>query len=124
MPATFSSSNSYDPNGLLVGENPVISRQITLITGQNLTRGAVLGKITASGKYTLSLSASADGSQVPDCVLAEDTNATAADKLTVAYFVAGVNESKLTIGTGHTAASIKEGLRVKDIHLLTVQTMY
>jgi hypothetical protein len=33
-----------------------------------LPRGALLGKITASGKYVLSLAAANDGSQVPDAV--------------------------------------------------------
>ena len=45
MPASFSST-SYTPDGLLVGEDVVLSRQITLISGQNCARGAVLGKIT------------------------------------------------------------------------------
>lgn len=71
-----------------------------------------------SGKYTLSLAAAVDGSQVPDLILAEDTNATAADKVTVAYYSGQFIEAALTLGAGHTANSIREGLRVKDIHLI------
>ena len=123
MPASFSSA-TFNLDGLLIGEHPVTSRQITLLTGQNLARGAVLGKITATGKYILSLSAAVDGSEVPDAVLAEATDATAADVATPAYFTGGFDESKLVLGTAHTAASIKEGLRTKGIHLLTVQTTY
>lgn len=123
MPASFSST-SYTPDGLLVGEDVVLTRQITLISGQNCARGAVLGKITASGKYTLSLSASSDGSQTPDVVLAEATDASSADKVTMAYFNGGFDEAKLTLGTAHTAASIREGLRAKGINLITVQTTY
>lgn len=124
MPASFSSTNFAPTDTLLIGEQTVLSRPITLITGQNLTRGSVLGKITASGKYTLSASAAVDGSQTPDAILAEDTDATAADKATVAYFAAGVNTAKLTLGAGHTVASITEGLRAKDLHLITPQTTY
>lgn len=115
------SSTTFTPDGLLAGEMPIKSEGITLLSGQNLARGAVLGKITASGKYTLSVAAAVDGSQTPDCVLAEATDASLADKATVAYFAGGFDSSKLTLGAGHTAASIKEGLRAKDIHLFSVQ---
>jgi hypothetical protein len=47
--ATFSSS-SYDPDRLIAGpSDELISRQITLITGQNLVRGALLGKTATAG---------------------------------------------------------------------------
>lgn len=116
MPALFSTA-SYSPDLLLLDED-VLSRQITLISGQTLTRGTVLGLITASGKYTKSLSASSDGSQVPDLILAEDCDASGGDKVTVAYYQATVNESALTLGSAHTPASIREGLRVKGIQLV------
>jgi len=120
--ASFSSS-SYSPDSLLL-EGDVISQPVILLAGQNLLRGAVLGKITVGGKYVLSLSASADGSQVPDCILAEDTNATAADVSTIAYLNATVNQNALILGTGQTIALIKEGLRGKDIQLVDVKTTY
>lgn len=216
MPASFSSS-SYSPDGLVIGEHPVISRQITLISGENRTRGAVLGKTATAGtingsaaagntgngtigslsvgaaakegryravciepatnlgtfavfdpdgievgtavvgsafsgpinftiadgstdfgagdtfnidvsavtyKYKLSAAAATDGSAVPDAILAEDTDASGSDKTTVAYFGGGFDQSKLVLGAGHTAASIKEGLRQKGIHLINVQTTY
>lgn len=119
MPASFSST-SFTPDRLIAGPQiGVIARQITLITGQNLTRGAVLGKITASGKYNLSLSAAVDGSQTPDLILAEDTDATAADKETIAYEAGVFNTNALTLGAAHTLASIQEGLRAKGIHFQT-----
>ncbi len=113
------SSSTYTPDGLVAGNAHLLtSRKITLITGQNLIRGAVLGKITASGKYNLSLSAAADGSQTPDLVLAEDTDASAGDKVTIAYSRGDFIEQKLTIGTAHTADTIREGLRDKGIILV------
>lgn len=116
-PASFGSA-AFTPDKLIAGEMPLVTRQITLITGQNLVRGAVLGKITASGKYNLSLSAAVDGSQTPDAILAETTDATAADKVTIAYFRGDFNETELTIGAAHTADTIREGLRVKGIALI------
>lgn len=53
---------------------------VTLITGQNLQPGAVLGKITVGGKYTLLAPAAEDGSEVAAAVLFDGVNATAADK--------------------------------------------
>ena len=118
------SSTSLVPNDALLVCDDETHVQITLLSGQNLTRGAVLGKITASGKYTLSTSAAVDGSQAPDLILAVDTNAAGGDKVTVAYEVATVNEAKLTLGAGHTLASIREGLRVKGILLQQSQATY
>lgn len=110
-------SASYTPDRLIAGAYPIETRKVTLVSGQNLVRGAVLGKITSGGKYTLSLSASSDGSQVPDAVLVDTTDASGGDKEVMVYTRGEFNEAALTIGTGHTADSIREGLRVKNIHL-------
>ncbi len=118
MPASFAQT-SYTPDNLVAGEfDDLIAEKITVISGQNLVRGAVLGKITASGKYNLSLSAAADGSQTPDLILAEDCNATSGDKTAIAYSRGDFNAQALTIGTAHTVASIKVGFRVKNIILI------
>jgi hypothetical protein len=118
--ASFASEGTLNPDKLVSGNHELlIGRKIIVISGQNLSRGAVVGKITASGKYTLSLSASSDGSQTPDLILAEDANATSADVSALAYARGDFTIQALTIGTGHTAASILEGLRAKGINLLS-----
>ncbi len=111
-------SEEFTPDRLIV-RGPLRSRKVTIITGQNLNRGAVLGKITASGKYNLSLSTAVDGSETPDLVLSEDCDATAADKEAMAYETGDFDTTALTLGAAHTVASITEGLRVKGIHLIT-----
>ena len=116
------SSDSYAPDGLVVDGVPLKTLPITLNSGQNLTRGAVLGKITSGGNYTLSLSAAGDGSQTPDLILAEDADATSGDVAAIAYERGDFDQNKLTIGTGHDADSIREGLRVKGIYLHNSQT--
>lgn len=118
--ASFNGSEgAYTPDSLHAGDFPIRTRKVTIITGQNLVRGAVLGKITASGKFNLSASAAADGSQVPFAVLAEDVDATAADKEAVAYVSGDFNSTALTLGAGHTVASITDGLRDANIYLAT-----
>lgn len=115
--AAFSTTTNQ-PDRLVAGDMELVPRTITIVSGQNLVRGAVLGKITASGKYNLSLSAAGDGSQTPDLILAEDCDASGGDTTAVAYATGIFAQEALTIGTAHTADSIREGLRAKGIHLI------
>jgi len=60
--------------------NPNYTREVvTLLIGTSYPSGAVLGRITASGKYTLSAATGADGAQVAVAVLLYPVNATLAD---------------------------------------------
>lgn len=79
--------------------------------------GAVLGKITASGKYRLALSASADGSQTPAAVYIADglglscdlTVAAATDTKAIALVRGPVilSDAGLQLGAGTTTAAVK-----------------
>jgi len=80
--------------------------------------------VAGNGYYVESLAAAVDGSQTPDCILAEDADATLASIATPAYFSGDFNDSAIVLGAGHTAASIREGLRQKGINLIPVQTTY
>ena len=62
--------------------NPNYTREVvTLLAGLPYPVGSVLGKITASGKYTLSPATGADGSQVATAVLLYAVDATLADAI-------------------------------------------
>ncbi|MGV0909256.1 head decoration protein [Martelella sp. FOR1707] len=102
---------TYAPNDLLVSDVQVITRTVTIASGQTLSRGAVLGEITASEKHILSLAAAEDGSEVPDCVLAFDVDASGGDVEAQAYFGGAFDASKMTFGTGHTAAAVEQAFR-------------
>ena len=118
--ATFKTEGSLSHDKLIAGNaHLLVSRKVTIKSGQNVVRGAVLGK-DGDGKYLLSLAASNDGSQTPDLILAEDCNASAGDKTALAYARGDFAIQALTIGTGHTAASITEGLRAKGITLINI----
>lgn len=115
-------SDVFTPDRLIADDaDDIIGKGITLASGQNLSRGAVLGKITASGKYTLSLAAASDGSQNPSVILAQDCDASAGDAAAVAYFSGVFNASALTIGTGHTAATVADALRGLSIMIVSTQ---
>lgn len=116
--ASFGSS-TYSPDRLIAQRaDRLLSRQITLLSGESVVRGEVLGKVTASGKYKASLSAAGDGSETPDLIAAVDADASGGDLVTVAYERGDFNEDALTVGTAHTLASIREGLRGKGISIV------
>ena len=58
----------FDPN--------YTNEAITLLLGTNYKSGAVLGKITATGKYKLATAAGADGAQIAAAVLLNPVDAT------------------------------------------------
>lgn len=110
-------TETYSPDNLIAGSFPIVSESAILEAGQNLTRGALLGKVTTTGKYKLSTSSATDGSQTPTAILAKDTDATAADTTTVVYLSGEFNQDRITYGPGHTADSVKDGLRNLGIYL-------
>lgn len=118
--AKFATEGTMAYDKLIAGNaHLLVSRKVTIKSGQNLVRGAVIGK-DGDAKYLLSLSASNDGSQTPDLVLAEDCNATAGDTQALAYARGDFAAQALTVGAGHTVASITEGLRAKGIAIINI----
>lgn len=97
---------TFNPTALRAGDFPMLSRPVVILSGQNLKRGAVLGVVTASGKYTLSATASADGSQTPKAILGEDTDATGGDTTAPAYFTGEFADLMMSFGTGHSQATV------------------
>jgi hypothetical protein len=72
-------------------------------------------------KYTTSLSAAIDGSQVPCAILGEPVDATSADKSCPVMVEGMFNEEALIYGTGHTADTVRVALRNVGIHLKTMR---
>lgn len=91
-------TETFTYDRMFAGDADIITDSGTLITGQNLKRGAVLGKITASGKLTLVNSANTDGSQNPYAILAADTDATIADKICPIFIAGEFNNNGLVFG--------------------------
>jgi Bacteriophage lambda head decoration protein D len=85
--------------------NGKISREtITVLSGESLAAGAVLGKITASGKYKALDPAAVDGSEAAAGVLYDAVDASAADAEGVAIVrLAEVNVAELVWPDGITA---------------------
>lgn len=121
MYANCKDEGNYKPDNLLAGDFPRIAN-VETITGGNYKRGQVLGKITASGKYTASTSKATDGSQIPLGILAENVNATDEDKQAVVYSTGEFNLEALTYDSEFTAASMTEKLREKSIFVKKTQS--
>lgn len=110
---------TFTPDDLIAGDYPVVTDIVTILTGQNLVRGTLLGKITASGKFIKCDSAvnPADGSEAPQVILGEDCDATAGDKEAVVFLSGAFNQSKVTFGGTDTAATHRAALRNLNIYL-------
>lgn len=118
--AGFATEGTYSPDQLIGSNSELLeSRKYTLVSGQNVLRGTVLGVITTGGKLSKSLSAASDGSQTPFGIAVDDVDASAGDKEILVYVRGNFNEHALIVGTAHTLASIREGLRSKGIILQT-----
>ncbi|KGJ22723.1 head decoration protein [Paracoccus sanguinis] len=64
--------------------NPNFNREtVTLLEGTNYPVGAVLGRVTASGKYKLATSGGSDGAQTATAVLLYAVDASATDAIGV-----------------------------------------
>lgn len=115
MPEITSQSHVHD--NLEAGGADTKLKAVTVVSGQNLPRGALVGEITANGKVALSLTAADDGSQVPTMIMAQAVDASGGDAVGSAYVFGEFNEDAVTYGTGHTAASVEPGLRARGIFL-------
>jgi hypothetical protein len=115
---------TFTPDNLLAGSDfPAVTAAGTLVTGQNLKRGAVLSVITATGKLTLCNKAAVDGSQTAVHVLAVDCDATAADKPCVVYETGIFNPAALTLAAGTTTDDVKAALRSRSIFLRAMNNL-
>jgi hypothetical protein len=113
--------DSSDLDDLVISE-PVI-KKFTLDTGA-VVRGDLMGQISSGGKLIKSLSGAGDGSQTPHSIAAHDVDATAGDKDILVYVSGRFNQARVNYGTAHTAASVYEALRDKDILLEPVVLRY
>lgn len=115
-----------DPDGTVLGDVAVGSTfadDIKFAIADGGTDFVVGDKFTVtiaagSGKIVPSLAAATDGSQVPHGILANDTLAADGADIEANIYIGGeFNSDNLTFGTGHTAASVKDGLRGKGIYI-------
>lgn len=103
--------SSYIPSQLSAGDFPVVMEPGVIAAGQQLSRGAVLGQVTASGEYLLCKADATDGSQTPVAILDKDVNTTESAQSAPIRLTGQVLSSQLTLGDGLTLAAAKAALR-------------
>ncbi len=83
---------------LFAGDFPRVVKPLVIASGSGLlAKGTVLGKVTASGKYSKYDNTKSDGTEVAKLILAEDADdATSADVNAIAFASGHFNSAALT----------------------------
>jgi hypothetical protein len=116
MPPVTDTEFTYD--NLIAGDFPRETVEVTLLSGANLVRGTVLGRITASGKVVaVDTGGDDDGRRSPYAVLAEDVDASAGDKVGPAYLSGDFNEDELVFGGSDTKETHRAAMRDLNLYL-------
>lgn len=107
---------NYD--GLIAGGRIITDDNATLVSGQSVVRGELLGQITTGGKWKTFASNASDGSQLTPAVALETVDASAGDK-PIAIALAGEFDGKsMTFShSGDTYATLKALLRAFAIYI-------
>jgi len=87
------------------GAGKISREQVTILSGEDLAAGTVLGKITASGKYKAYNNGAGDGSQTAAGVLYSACDATGGDKEAVAIVRLAEVSSELLTGSDANAVT-------------------
>ncbi len=112
---------NFSPTALYSGDFPRQTRAVVVAQGSNAApvngvatpakRGTPLGRVTATDKYIPSVKTATDGSQVPTAVLAVDTDASAADVASKAYFTGQFAGEVMSIDASWTIATLEAAFR-------------
>lgn len=109
-------SSLFLPDQLIAGTLQLVTDS-GIITGGTYKRGTVLGVVTASGKYTLSVKTATDGSENPVAILVDNVDASTADQNGGLYLMGEFNQNHIIIDASWTMAAIKTALRPLAIFL-------
>ncbi|HDS2235927.1 TPA: head decoration protein [Klebsiella michiganensis] len=109
-------SSLFLPDQLIAGTLQLVTDS-GIITDGTYKRGTVLGVVTASGKYTLSVKTATDGSENPVAILVDNVDASTADQNGGLYLMGEFNQNHIIIDASWTLAAIKTALRPLAIFL-------
>lgn len=116
----MSLTGTYVGDNLIAGDFPIDTDEATILSGEDLARGAVLGIVTSGGKYRECDTGASDGSEAPKAILAQKTDASGGDITKVPIYQTGqFNDNKITLKGSTTAADVKAALRALCIFLKT-----
>ena len=106
MGVGMTSQGSVTYDNLFAGNvADVVTGVGTLASGQNVTRGTALGRLTADGTLKVVDSTKSDGTQTIYAIAADAVNATSAAQPVPVYFTGEFNKAALIFGGTDTAAT-------------------
>lgn len=106
-------------DNLFGSEYPQMFDAVTVLSGQTLVRGTVIGIITASGKAKMLDVASADGSEDFYGVLTADVDASGGDKVGPVAIAGSFQTQALTVGGATVLADYKAAARALNCYVQT-----
>jgi len=119
------STQSTTYENLIAGDQrKIVNVKATIKQGQVITRGTLLGKITASGKLTEAVAAHNDGTQNPYAIAAEDVDATAGDVVTTVYTEGEFNDRAVVYSYTSTADDWRAACQATGIYLRPAVPVY
>lgn len=112
------SAEVYLPDQLIAGNMKLVTDTVTLGAG-TLPRGSVLGKVTATGNYALSVATANDGSQTPVAILTDAADASGGAVQCGVYLTGEFNGNAMNFDASWTLAGLKAALRSLSIFVKT-----
>lgn len=110
----------FVPDQLVSGPLQLVSDTVTITGGKVYKRGTVLGVVTASGGYQLSVKTASDGSEVPSAILVDDVDAMAGDVQGGVYLMGEFNGHRIIIDSSWTVETVTPALRPSSIFIRNV----
>ena len=110
-------SSMFIPDQLVSGPLQVVTDTVTIAQSGLLLRGAVLGMVTATSQYVLSVKTATDGSQKPVAILVDNVDTTLAIQQGGVYLMGEFNQNKLIVDASWALADLKTALRPFGIFL-------
>lgn len=110
-------SSLFVPDQLVSGPLQLVTDTVTIGQAGVLKRGTVLGLVTSSGEYVISVKTAEDGSQTPVAILVDDVDTTEEAKSAGVYLMGEFNQNRLIVDDGWTLAELKVALRPLAIFL-------
>ncbi|HET9235909.1 MAG TPA: head decoration protein [Oligoflexus sp.] len=112
----------FEPKGIRLGHEQIRRDSVVIEKGQKLVMGSILGR-KPNGKFVLCAAKNEDGTPVTDgsekayCILQVDVDATDSDREGEIYRQCAAFWLDLTVGRGHTMASVVEDLAARGIFI-------
>ena len=93
-------------DNLYTGNFPLKTKPVTVLSGENVVRGQVMGKVTASGKFRACNVGLSDGAEVAEAIMAGDVDASLADVPGITYLTGSFSSNGMTIAQTPSADTL------------------